>query len=143
MAFLEGDVPVKINRAVQAKNSLRAAFFVACATLFILSVASSARAQTAALHAPFSPTQVRSFPANSYWGVAAFEKPFGFTIGGREFPFAPGAMVRTAGNLLITPNALLGTESRMIRFQVNAHGLASRVWLLTPAEEHQLKSAGR
>jgi hypothetical protein len=76
---------------------------------------------------------VRDFPEGALRGRLEITQPPDALLDGRPTRLAPGARIRSASNLLVTPASLVG-ERHKINYLSDAEGQLQHVWLLTDAE---------
>jgi len=85
--------------------------------------------------APLSLAQVRSIPAAAKRGEIRHLQDMLIEIDGKRMMLAPGAQIRNGANLIIVPTAL--PPGALVKYLVDAQGMVSRVWILTPQEAAQ------
>jgi hypothetical protein len=84
---------------------------------------------------------VRIFPLGTLYGkLTAMDYPE-VTISKTTLRLGAGSQIRTKGNLIVMPAML--TETGPIRYQLDASGFISRIWLLTPEEAEQAKAESK
>jgi hypothetical protein len=86
--------------------------------------------------APLSLAQVRTLPAVAKRGEIRHVQDMLVEIDGKRMMLAPGAQVRDTANLLIVPTAL-PPQGAYVKYLIDAQGMVSRVWILTPQEAAQ------
>jgi hypothetical protein len=86
--------------------------------------------------APVSLAQVRVIPATAKRGEIRHVQDMLVEIDGKRMMLAPGAQIRNTANLLIVPTAL-PPRGAHVKYQLDAQGMVSRVWILTRQEAAQ------
>ena len=86
--------------------------------------------------APVSLAQVRTLPAAAKRGEIRHVQDMLVEIDGKRMLLAPGAQIRNTANLLIVPTAL-PPGGAYVKYQLDAQGMVSRVWILTRQEVAQ------
>ena len=79
--------------------------------------------------------QVRGIPADAKRGEIRHLQGMTVEIDGETRRLAPGAQIRDASNRIVVPASL--PERAPVKYRVDAQGLVSRVWILTPQEAAQ------
>jgi len=75
----------------------------------------------------------RSFPATALRGVVVFGEAPEISLNGQAGRLAPGARIRDASNMVVTPSAVYGGRY-VVHFTLDSYGLMKDVWILTAAE---------
>lgn len=84
---------------------------------------------------------VRIFPPGTLYGkLTAMDYPE-VTVSKATLRLGAGSQIRTRDNLIVMPVML--TETGPIRYQLDASGFISRIWLLTPEEAEQAKAESK
>jgi hypothetical protein len=84
--------------------------------------------------APPAAAQVhRNFPQKALRGAIAFETPPAIQLNGNEARMSPGVRIHGMDNMLKMSGSLAGTKY-VVDYTVEALGLVSEIWLLTPDE---------
>ncbi|HXZ91788.1 MAG TPA: hypothetical protein VEG36_02810 [Burkholderiales bacterium] len=86
--------------------------------------------------APLSLAQVRNLPAAAKRGEIRHVQDMLVEINGKRMMLAPGAQIRNTANLLMVPTAL-PPGGAYVKYLLDAQGMVSRVWILTPQEAAQ------
>jgi hypothetical protein len=82
-----------------------------------------------------APAQLRTVPAEAKRGKIEHVQEMIVAIDGVKKALAPGAQIRDASNRLVLPVAIpAGTP---MKYLLDADGMVSRVWILTPQEAAQ------
>ncbi len=81
--------------------------------------------------------QLRTVPANAKRGEMRHLQEMYVQVDGKQARLSPGAQVRDIHNRLVLPAAIPARS--IVKYQVDAQGLISRVWILTPQEAAQAK----
>ena len=79
--------------------------------------------------------QPRTLPANAKRGELRHVQGRTVQIDGKGARLAPGAQIRDAHNRIVRPAAV--PAGSVVRYQLDAQGHVSRVWILTPREARQ------
>ena len=82
---------------------------------------------------PAAAQMQRIFPANALRGELVVTQPPEALLNGRPARLAPGARIRSDGNLLMVSGALSG-QRRVVNYTLDTAGQLKDVWVLTPAE---------
>ena len=79
--------------------------------------------------------QLRTIPQDAKRGTIAHLQEMIVAIDGVKRRLAPGAQIRDASNRLMLPVAIPSGTS--VKYMLDAEGMVSRVWILTPQEAAQ------
>lgn len=79
--------------------------------------------------------QLRTLPADAKRGQIRHLQEMTVQIDGKRARLAPGAQIRDAHNRIVLPAAV--PAGSVVRYQIDAQGLVSRVWILTAREAAQ------
>jgi hypothetical protein len=79
--------------------------------------------------------QLRTIPADARRGELRHVQESLVEINGTRAILAPGAQIRDATNLIVLPAAV--PANALVKFQVDASGQVSRVWILNAQEAAQ------
>ena len=89
-----------------------------------------------ALAAAAAQAQFRSIPAEAMRGEMRHVQAMSVEIDGKAMRLAPGAQIRDPENLIMLPTAV--PAGVLVKYTLDAQGLVSRVWVLSPAEAARL-----
>lgn len=75
----------------------------------------------------------RTFPIGTLRGQFMVLNPPEIQLDGQAERLAPGAQIRSAQRMLVTPAAIVG-QNLLVNYTRDAAGLVRQVWILTPEE---------